>query len=449
MLFDKGVGEPPSPADATEPTGGKPRLRVPHRSQVEMHFAALDEMLDPDHQARVVWQMVCELDLSAWLRNVKAVEGHVGRSQTDPRLLLALWVYATLDGVGSARRIDQLCKDHLAYQWLCGKVTVNHHMLSDFRSQNLGTWDDLLTQIVGSLLAEDLVTMKRVAQDGMRVRANAGKASFRRRGRLEQALQDARQQVEALQSSDEETAEELSARQKAARERAARERAQRVQDALKHCEEVQTQRDARAKIAGQPAKEARASTSDPEARVMQFSDGGYRPGYNVQYATDVETGVIVGVDVTNAGNDSEQLPPMLDQLEERYEHVPEEVLIDGGFATKDAINAAADKGSTVYAPLKDEAKQVDAGKDPYAKKRGDSSAIAAWRARMGTAAAKKIYRLRAQSAEWVNAQARNRGFQQMPVRGRPRCRVVALLYAITHNLMQTVKLRAEASPVSA
>ena len=168
---------------------------------------------------------------------------------------------------------------------------------------------------------------------------------------------------------------------------------------------------------------------------MKFPDGGYRPGYNVQFATDTESGVIVGVEVTNAGNDGEELPPMLDQLEERYERVPNEALVDGGFATKDAIDQADDRGCTVYAPIKDEEKQRAAGKDPYARKKGDSDATAAWRSRMGTEAAKLIYRLRAQTAEWVNAQCRNRGFWRMPVRGQPRCRIIALLFAITHNLV--------------
>ena len=135
--------------------------------------------LDPDSQARVVWTLVCRLDLDAWLAEIKAVEGHVGRDATDPRLLVALWVFATLKGIGSARELERLCKDHLAYQWLCGGVSVNYHMLADFRSQGGEKWDELLTQIVATLMAEGLVTMDRVAQDGMRVRADAGKSSFR------------------------------------------------------------------------------------------------------------------------------------------------------------------------------------------------------------------------------------------------------------------------------
>ena len=235
-------------------------------------------------------------------------------------------------------------------------------MLSDFRSQGGEKWDELLTQIVATLLDADLVKMDRVAQDGMRVRASAGKSSFRRQGRLEECLEAARQQVETLKQLAEEDGAELTRRQRAARERAARERQQRIEEAMRQCEELQQQREASAKQSGRKVDEARASTTDPEARVMKFPDGGYRPGYNVQFATDTESGVIVGVEVTNAGNDGEQLPPMLDQLKERYERVPDEALVDGGFATMDAIDQADDRGCTVYAPLKDEEKQRAAGK---------------------------------------------------------------------------------------
>lgn len=438
----------PSPGEVAQGgqvAAGTPRLRIPRRDQVEIQWASLDQMLEPDHEARIVWAAVCGLDLSAWLNEIKAVEGQAGRDATDPRLLVALWVYATLQGVGSGRELARLCEKHLAYQWLCGGVTVNYHLLSDFRSQNGDKWDELLTQIVGSLMAEGLVTMQRVAQDGMRVRANAGKSSFRRRPTLEKCLREARQQVETLKELADESPEQLTQRQRAARERAAAERTCRIEEAIHNCDELQKQREERAKKGNPPAKEPRASTTDPEARVMQFSDGGYRPGYNVQFSTDTETRVIVGVDVTNAGSDSEQLPPMLDQLEERHGRVPDEALVDGGFASLKAIEDADRRGCTVYAPLKEEEKQRQAGKDPHARKKGDSDAAAAWRARMGTALAKAIYRLRCQTAEWVNAVCRNRRLWQMPVRGQPKCRLVAMLYAITHDLLLGVKLRAEAA----
>jgi transposase len=435
--------EPPSPAQAAQSMpSGKPRLRLPIRDQIEMRTASLDDLLEADHPVRVVWAAVCALDLKSWLGEIKAVEGHVGRDATDPRLLIALWVFATLKAVGSARELARLCQECLPYQWLCGGVSVNYHMLSDFRSSGGEKWDELLTQIVGTLLDAGLAKMDRVAQDGMKVRASAGKSSFHRRSTLEECLEAAREQVETLKRLAEEDTADLTRRQRAARERAARERQQRIEEAMRQCEELQQQREA---SCGRKENEARASTTDPEARVMKFPDGGYRPGYNVQFATHVDSGVIMGVEVTNAGSDCKELPPMLDQLEERYERVPPAVLADGDFATKEAIDYAEGRHCTVYAPIKAEEKKRAAGKDPHARSKGDSDAVAAWRSRMGTDEAKLIYRLRAQTAEWVNAQARNRGFWFMPVRGRPRCRIIALLFAIAHNLVVGQRLRAAVS----
>lgn len=449
-LFDKGDAVRPSPGEVAvgQTMAGNPRLRVPQRNQVEMHWASLDELLEADHPARMVWAFVCGLDLGRWLTTIKSVEGAAGRDATDPRLLVALWIYATIEGVGSARELERLCEKHLAYQWLCGGVSANYHLLSDFRSRGGDKWDDLLTQIVASLLAENLVALKRVAQDGMRVRASAGAASFRRKPRLERFLAEAREQVEALKPLADESVEDAARRRQAARRRASEERQRRLEEAIGHCDQLQQQREETAKITGKKPIEARASTTDPEARTMKFPDGGYRPGYNVQFSTDTASGIIVGVDVTNHGTDMEELPPMLEQLEERYDRPPEEALVDGGFASLDAIDDAAQRGCTVYAPLKDEQKQLAAGKDPYAPKRYDSEAVASWRERMGTAAAKLVYRLRCQTAEWVNANCRNRGLQQMPVRGKPKCRTIAVLYAITHDIVRVAALRAKVAEMS-
>jgi transposase len=433
----------PSPEAAARELGrGKPRLRVPLRNQAEVSWESLDQRLDPDSQARVVWNLVCQLDLDAWLKDIKAVEHHVGRNAIDPRLLVALWVFATLRGVGSARELDRLCRDHLAYRWLCGGVSVNYHTLAAFRSGGGEKWDELLTQIVATLMDEGLVTMDRVAQDGMRVRADAGNSSFRTGGTLEKRLEEAKQQVETLKHLVETNPDELSRRQHAARERAAKERQERIENAKRECDELRRKKAERDEGKTKKSSEARASTTDPLARNMKFSDGGYRPGYNVQFATDVASGIVVGVAVTNEGNDFEQMSPMLDQLKERYDELPDAVLIDGGFISLEAIDSAEDRGCKVFGPVKDEEKQTKAGKDPFARKRDDTDRTAQWRKRMGEEASKTIYKFRAQTAEWVNALCRNRGLQQMPVRGMTKCRIVATLYAITHNLIQQGNVRA-------
>jgi transposase len=424
--------EIPSPAQAAESAaGGKPRLRLPIRNQIALKWFSLDDTLEFDHEVRKIWVGVCRFDLSSWLSEIKAVEGHVGRDATDPRLLVALWIYATSKGISSARELGRLCRESLPYQWLCGGVSVNYHMLSSFRSRSGEKWDELLTQSVGILKANGLVTLERVAQDGMRVRASAGKSSFHREASLKECLEEAREQVETLKHIAETNPGELTRRQLAARQRAAIELEERAEDAGRQWGEMRAQREAQEKRSGREAKEPRASTTDPDARIIKFADGGFWPAYNVQFSTDTGSGVIVGVEVTNAGTDSEQLTPMLDQLEKRYEAMPAEVVVDGGFATIESIENAAERNCTAYAPLKDKAKQEEAGKDPHARKKGDSDAIADWRSRMGTELGKTIYLLRCQTAEWVNAQCRNRGL------------FIGLLYAITHNLVVTGRLRPE------
>ena len=438
-LFDKGEPEVPEQAAPPAPAAGTPRLRKPFRQQIEMHNASLDELLDSDHPARAAWDVVQGLDVSAWLVDVKAVEGVCGRDGTDPRLLLALWVYAAVQGVASARELARQCELHLAYKWLCGGVTVNYHLLCDFRSQSESKLDELLTQVVAGLMDQKLVTLRYVSQDGMRVRASAGRSSFRSRTRLEKCLVEARQQVQTLKQLADADPQELSARQTAARERADRERQARIEKAMEACEDVeQKRRESRSRHQNKPAL---GSSTDPDARIMKMGDGGYRPAFNVQFATDVDSGIIVGVDVVNAGGDNGQMAPMVDQVRERYGVSPENCLVDGGFLNlSDIEHVETDHQCAVYMPLPNEKKQLAAGDDPYARGKNDTDGPARWRTRMGTDAAKVIYKLRAQSAEWVNAICRNHNLQRMPVRGLERTRSVGLLHALTHNLLRSQRL---------
>jgi transposase len=418
---------------------GRPRVQRANRLQVTFRAVALDQLLPPDHAARAVWAYVEGMGLSDLYHDIRAVERHPGRPPIDPMILMTLWLYATVEGVGSARELDRLCKDHVAYQWICGDVSVNYHTLADFRTEHADLLDRLISQSVATLMHQGLVDLKRVAQDGMRVRASAGSSSFRRRVSLEKCLAEAEAQVTALKDELEADPGAATKRQQAARERAAREQAERVGEALKELAKLEPKMEARKK--GSQEK-ARASTTDPDARRMKMADGGFRPAYNVEFATDVASQVIVGVDVVNAGSDGGQMLPMVEQIEARYQQTPEEYLVDGGFATVDDIEAVGgpDRGTTIYTPVKDEEKKQKAGVDPFAPRPRDSEPVAAWRARMGTEEAKEIYKDRAATAECVNAQARNRGLQQFRVRGLLKARAVALWYALAHNIMRSVAL---------
>ena len=423
----------------------KPRLLYANRTQCELRSDSVEQVLPADHPVRAIWAFVERLDLTALFARIRSVPGHAGAPAIDPRILVALWLQATADGIGSSRALARLCVEHLAYRWLVGQVEVGYHTLADFRTDHGEVLNDLLSQSVAVLLHEDLIDLKRVAQDGLRVRAAAGSSSFRRSRSIEECLTAARSQVAALQSQADEDDGAASRRQQAARERAARERVERLERAAEELKTLQDANETQSPSRRKDPETLRASTTDPESRRMKMPDGGFRPAYNVQLATTTAGGVIVGVDVTSEGTDATQMTPMIEQIETRFDRRPEEMLVDGGFATVESIDAAERGGTTVYAPVREEQKQLDRGQDPYARKKSDTDATAVWRARMGTEEAKAIYCLRGCTAEWANAQVRNRGLYAVTVRGQKKVLAVVLWYALLHNLWRWKTLRATAS----
>ena len=436
-LFETGPQGEAEAAKSLPPRSGPKRLRSAVRNQIEFQQCALDDLLAADHQARIVWSYVCGLDLSELYERIQAVEAGPGQAPADPRILLTLWLYATLRGVGSARELNRLCEHHAAYRWICGGVSMNYHTLSDFRTRHVELLDRLLTQSVASLMAEGLVTLDRVAQDGMKVRASAGAASFRRQPTLEEALTEAEEQLRQLKQELDADPAASKTRQQAAGLRAAEERAERIRAALEQLPDIAASKKAKDR------DKARASTTDADSRVMKMGDGGFRPAFNVQLATDTASQIISGADVTNSGGDQGQMAPMIEQHDERYDKTPHEALVDGGFVKKADIDQVSPPqgGTIVYAPVME---SKDPERDPHTPRDDDSPAVAEWRQRMATDEAKAIYRERAATAECVNALARNRGLQRFLVRGLRKVKAVVLLYALAHNLMRAVTLRAAA-----
>jgi transposase len=439
------------PEQTAPPRGNeaRPRLRTAERRQVALRAVSLEDLVPADHRVRLVWQFAEGLDLSALYSAIKAVEGQPGHPPADPRILLALWLYATVEGIGSARALARLCDTHIGYQWLCGEVGMNAKTLADFRVEHSAALERLLVDSFAALLKVGAAKLDRVAQDGVRVRASAGAASFRRHGTLETCRHEAEQRVRRLRAELEQDPGVASRRQAAARQRAAEDRARRVNEALAVTEALHAQQQERARQraereASKPAvaqpdqakpeaeKEPRASTTDAEARVMKMADGGFRPAYNVQFSSDTTSGAIAGVAVDNSGSDMGKLAPMSEALAENYGQRPAEHLADGGYAKLDDIKALAEAGVTVYMPVPT---PRDKTRDPHAPQQGDAPAIADWRKRMGTEPAKAIYKQRAATAECCNAQARNRGLRQFLVRGLDKVRNVALWHALTHNMV--------------
>jgi transposase len=373
------------------------------------------------------------------------VEGHAGRPPIDPRILLALWFYATHEGIASARELERRCYDCDPYKWIRGGVDVNYHTLSDFRTAHPEWLKDQVVGNIAAMRAEGLVEMKELGQDGMRVRAGAGNDSFKREETLQQLLKEAEQQWDRLQQ-DFEGERKFSAREQAARERAARERIERLKQAQ---EEVQKVAEAREKRKKGDGASARASTTDPTARRMKMGDGGTRPAYNVELATDLNSLVIVGADLLNV-SDAGQMEPMVQQIEAEQTPLPPgtEYYVDGGLATLGDVETVGQRGITVFAPPKEVEQQQQQGKNPYAPKRGDSPKVAEWRQRMGTAEAQEKYKKRGK-CEWSNAQCRNHGLHQFVVRGLQKVKSVVLWHVLVHNLFRWVALRAERANAAA
>ena len=419
---------------------GSPRLLEANRLQVELRASDLESLLPEDHRARLVWGYVVRQDLSRLVEAVKARGSNAGRAAIDPRILFALWLYATLDGVGSGREVTRLSQEHDAYRWICGGVSVNYHAVNDFRSGNAELMDELLSDNVATLAAAGAISLQRVAQDGMRVRADAGAASFRRQASLQEHLKEAGELVQTLKKQAQADPGRATRQAQAAKLRAAQEREARIQAALEQLPEVAAAK----KRNGGKAEEARASTTDADARVMKMGDGGFRPAFNVQFATTCEEQVIVGMDVVNAGSDMAQLAPMVEQVEQRLGHSPQAWLVDGGFPAHEQIDAVAHK-TEVYAPVpeprvKKDEQGNEVQQDKHQPKPDDSEGVAEWRQRMASDEAKEIYKQRAATAECVNAQARNRGLLRMPVRGLPKVRSVVGLFVLAHNLMRMATL---------
>jgi transposase len=428
-----------------------PRLCTADRQQLLLPMT-IDDLLEADHPARAVWRFAESLDLSVLYNRIRAREHLAGRPPIDPRILVALWLYATLAGVKSANALADLVIHHDAYFWLAGGMAINAHTLSDFRVSDGDFLEQLLKHSVTVLRQQGLVDLDRVAQDGMRVRASAGAASFRRRETLEPLLQQAQAELQRLaQQGDQPPAQgqpEPSLQQRAAWRRHAQERVERIRQALARLPEMEAKKQKVRKKKpknkdgnkGGKDQAARVSTTDPSATVMKMADGGYRPAYNVQLSTACQGQVIVGVEVVTEGTDQGQLPPMLEQLEDRFGQRPKEALVDGGFANHEDIEEVqkGEKGCKVYAPVPQPKKE---GVDRHEPKASDSQEVAEWRTRMGTEEAKEIYKERAATAECVNAQARNRGLIQFVVRGLQKVKAVALWFATAHNLARSFSLQ--------
>ena len=440
-LFD----DLPEAEPAAREWSGQPRLREPVRDQVELRAVDLEALLPVDHPARVIWAYVQRLDLSVLEESVRARAHGPGQAPVSPRLQLALWLFATSQGVGSARALARLCESHDAYRWLCGGVSVNYHSLSEFRTAHPELLEQLLVEHVASLSVAGVIDLDEVVQDGVRVRASAGTSSFRRQKKLYKELRKARRLVEHLRDENDDDPDASNRRIKAAQDRAASEREVRVEAALRQLAEIKAHRARRGREnrnnrkKGSKRSEPRASTTDPQARVMKMADGGFRPAYNCQVASVAEGQIAIAVDVTNVGSDRGLMRPMQERLADLY-GCAKRYLVDGGFNKNEDIEWAASQGIKVYGPPANSKH----GTDPYAPRSEDGPGMTAWRRRMKSPHGKSVYKRRA-PGECINARFRNWGLRQFILRGREKVLTVMRWFALANNVLAGHRLLTQAA----
>ena len=418
------------------------------RSQTRWDFMDLEGLLPPEHRARIVWSFVEDLDLSPLYEAIKSREGEPGRPPPDPAVLLALWLYATIDGVGSARHLDRLTRSDVAYRWIAGGVPLNYHGLSDFRVEHVQVLDRPLTESVTALIGEGLVSLAEIAVDGTKVRASASRGSFKTMEKLEQVEAAVEKRLTVLKAEIERDPEACSRRKKAAQERGARqvkERAARARTVLKQ----QKQRAKRHAAAEAKKSEVKVSLSDPEARNMRFSDGAVRPAYNAQIAAAPRKGIIISADITERRNDSGLAAPMVDNIVTRYGKTPEKLLVDSHYATCEDIAALAEHAAgsvQVFAPPPIERDDISArGLANRNRKRAlEPENVKEWRSRMEMEAGQEVYGRR-KLIERLNAHLKNHGFGFLYVRGLMKAKAVLLLHALANNLMAGYRLRTRLS----
>ncbi len=499
--FDAVEGSKPD--DRLPESEPAPRLKPINRKQLLLRPVDVERLVPDDHEVRAIWEFTGHLDLTLYYQTIHAVEGKAGCTAFDPRLLLSIWIYAYSKGVGSAREISRLCDYDPAYQWLTGMEPVNYHTLSDFRVAHKDSLDRLFVEVLGIMSAEGLITLERIMQDGTKVKALAGKDSFRREDRIREHLKAAEEQVR--QSPDDSEAsckEEASVRKQKAQERAVKEKKERMELALLELKKIRTTK------SGEEKKEARVSMTDPEARTMKQSDGGYAPAYNVQLSTDAAAGVIIGVGVSQRSDDFKELVPAIVRIEENTGKKPTQVVADGGFTSRENIlameaqgvdfigspdgsNPSAgqgknrgvdpafrpehfsydEKNNTYTCPqgktLRPQGKEARIGKTKYiyrppardcsscphkekccpkAKRRSlvrsvDDPVVASFLEKMKTEKAKAAYKQRAPIAEFPHAWIKEKiGLRQFHLRGLLKVGMEALWACLTYNIQQWIRL---------
>jgi len=342
--------EQPEPEPASEASTGSAepapaRFLELNRNQLRWACLDLERSIGADHPARAIWELVGRLDLQEFEAECLSREGQAGRPGWPPRVLISVWIYAYSQGIASARALERMLSWEPGLRWLAADEVINYHTLSSFRVEQQGRLDGLSVKVLGLLQSEDLLDLGTILTDGTKVRARAGKESMHRRKTLEEHCAEARKVVQEMeQQQEQEAADE---RRQTARERAAREKLERMEAAIQELGR-------REKAAAEAEREKlRVSESEAEARKMKHADGSWSPSYNVQVQTELQSRMVVGIEVTQAACDAEQLVGGLETVERNTGVQPAQMVADGGYVSRQNVEELTQRGVELIAPWQD------------------------------------------------------------------------------------------------
>lgn len=421
------------------------KLNSSIRDQYQFQNICLDDLVPEDHKVRLIWDFVSQMDLSACLEEISSYRGSVGRSRTDPKILMTLWIYTIIDGNTSARKLEELCFNHDVYKWICGGVSVNRTSLAEFRSANPRKFNELLVKCLAVMVKNDLISDSDFSQDGTRVKASAGNNSFHREDSLKKLEEKLTAHIENLRKEEKVSLNIYERRKQERKEKLTIEKRNRVKAALETLERARREKVINAKrnhkkVTEDDLKNVRASTTDPEVRRMKMGDSGFRLAYNVQFATGLDSRVIYGVDVVST-LDPGTPPRLMAQVQECLKSLNlkgiKRWIADTAYsATTDIITAAQlFPNCLYYAPP-----NPSIGVDPKKPRKKDFKAMLDWRERIGTEETNELYKKRCSTAEFSNMHVKNRKFVEFSVRGLVKARGMALLHAIAQNVARTMDL---------
>lgn len=426
-------------ASAQGTIGFKKKLRIAERQQITMEFSCLDELIDEDHRVRSIWKYVELANLEKALERVQTYQDASGRSAIDPKILLALWLYATIEGYGSAYNLEKLCQENIAYKWICGGVSIGRKTLSNFRIKSGDILESILINGVTALIKANVVDLEEISQDGLKVKACASEKSYRNKKSIAQVREIVQEHITRLKNELETNPSGAVEHRKKMKLRRLQEKQKRLEEAYKEVEscaekkDAAQKRDRKKKLTDHEKAKIKVSTTDPQARLMKMPQGGYKLAMNCEFAMDTKSGFIVGTRATNQENDSGQVGIMFDYLRNSYGITPKRYLADAGFRNNKDTQRLYENGCEVFMPIPIKEQKVT---------NKNSEGVVKWKERMQTQSAKETYSRRASTIEWFNAGARQRGLQSFSVRGLEKGQVTCNLQALAHNIqrMRSFKL---------